>query len=308
MPEPERRPGVSVVIATRDRPELLARAVDSIMASAYAGPIEVIVVFDQADPHDVATARPPGEGRTVRVLRNERTDGLAGARNTGIASSRWDLVAFCDDDDEWRPAKLERQVRAMTDGVLVVATGITVIYEGHAHDRLPGTDRVTLDDLLRSRATEIHPSSLVFSKDALLGPIGLVDEQIPGSYGEDYDLLLRSAKQGPIEVVDAPLVIVHWHRSSWFSDRWTTIIQAITYLLQRHPEFERSPEGRARLYGRMAFAYAASGDRANARTWAKRALRLNRRERRAYLAWLVSTGLVSAATLMRLANRTGRGI
>jgi hypothetical protein len=108
--------------------------------------------------------------------------------------------------------------------------------------------------------------------------------------------------------VPEPLVRVHWHRSSFFADRWATIIDAIQYLVARYPEFERHPRGLARLYGRLAFANAALGNRAEARRWARRTLRLNPTERRGYLALGVSTGLVSAETLLRLAHRTGRGI
>ena len=39
--------------------------------------------------------------------------GLAGARNTGIVSLDTDLVAFCDDDDQWAPGKLRQQVHAL---------------------------------------------------------------------------------------------------------------------------------------------------------------------------------------------------
>ena len=43
-------PLVSVVVPTRDRPELLRRAVGAILGQSYKGPIECLVVFDQSDP------------------------------------------------------------------------------------------------------------------------------------------------------------------------------------------------------------------------------------------------------------------
>ena len=76
--------GVSVVIATRNRPELLAKAVSAALAQDYDGPIEVIAVFDQAEP--VHELERNGEPPLRAGHRNTRTPGLPGARNTGMAA------------------------------------------------------------------------------------------------------------------------------------------------------------------------------------------------------------------------------
>jgi glycosyltransferase involved in cell wall biosynthesis len=300
-------PSVSVIVPTRQRPELLHRALVSILGQDYEGTIEVLVVFDQEEPVD------PGIDvsvrRSIRVMRNERRPGLAGARNSGILAATGDYVAYCDDDDEWLPAKISRQIEASQRPPFaeVVVTGTTIVYEDRTTDRVMHAD-VDLGQLLRSRTQEIHPSSILVSRRAMVDGIGLVDEEMPGSYGEDYEWLLRAARRAPIRVVPISLVRVYWHRASFFADRWAVIIEAIQYLLRKYPEFQREPKGLARLYGRLAFANAAIGNRSEARVWARRTLRLDLRERRAYLALLVSIRLVSAESLMRLAHRTGRGI
>jgi glycosyltransferase involved in cell wall biosynthesis len=282
--------------------------VTSVVDQRYDGEIEVIIVFDQETPVDPGV--PAGDGRRIRTMTNERTPGLAGARNSGILASTADLVGYCDDDDEWLPGKLLRQADALAAApeAEVVVTGATIVYEGRTFDRIPDRRHVTLEQLLRSRAQEVHPSSIVVRRAAMLDGIGLVDEDIPGSYGEDYEWLLRAARRTPVIAVCDPLVRVYWHPSSFFADRWSTMIEAIRYLLAKHPEFAREPLGLARLYGRLAFANAALGNRSEARAWARKTLRLNPRERRAYLALAVSTGLVSVDRLMKLAHRRGKGI
>ncbi len=105
-------PSVTVIIATRDRPQLLARAVGSVLAQDYAGPLECVVVFDQSDEEPVDVIVP--EGRSVRTIRNMRTPGLAGARNSGILVSSSELIATCDDDDTWAPEKLRLQIALTT--------------------------------------------------------------------------------------------------------------------------------------------------------------------------------------------------
>lgn len=306
MVERRERPSVSVVVATRDRPELLRRALESICAQEYEGAIECVVVFDQSDP-----VLPPidAAGRTVRAIVNRRSPGLAGARNTGALAARGDLVAFCDDDDEWRPEKLDLQTALMTrSGATTVSSGIFVRFGDRETERIPRAEAVTFEDLLRSRRTEIHPSTILVDRKALLETIGLVDEGIPGSYAEDYEWLLRAARAGTIAAVTRPLARVYWHQSSFFTGRWETIISALTYLLDKYPEFEREPAGLSRIYGQLAFASAASGKRPEAWTWARRSLRLNRWQPRAYLALLMSFRVLTPGTVLRLAHTFGRGI
>jgi glycosyltransferase involved in cell wall biosynthesis len=244
------------------------------------------------------------------LVRNQRTPGLAGARNSGILAATGELVAFCDDDDEWLAEKLTRQVARLlaTPSAAVSTTGILVRYQDRTTTRLAPTELVTHRQLLRSRLTELHPSTVLARRRQLLDDIGLVDEQIPGSYAEDYEWLLRASRHAPVLAVPEPLAVIHWHQSSFFSDRWRTIISALTYLVDKHRELQQEPSGLARIYGQIAFAHAALGERGKARSWARRTLSLNRRERRAYLALAISLGLVSAKTVTRLAHVAGKGI
>src|SRR6266536_1289715 len=286
-------PTVSVVVPTRDRPELLRRAVQQVLDQRYPGEIECVVVFDQSDPAEVPVEL--AEGRRLRTVRNQRAPGLAGARNAGVLASTGELVAFCDDDDEWLAGKVAAQVEALRDHpeAAVVACGIFVHYG---------------ERFLRSRTMEINPCTILVRRDALLGPIGLVDEELPGSYYEDYEWLLRAARVAPVLVVPEPMVRIHWHATSFFAERWRTIISAIAYLVDKHPELRSDQAGMARLEGQLAFAHAALGEGREARRWAASALRRNWRERRGYVALAVSTRLLRAEQVLRLAHAMGKGV
>lgn len=150
-------PSVSTVVPTRDRPELLRVAVRAILDQDYPGPVEVVVVHDQSEP-DQSLTRLSRRDRQVRVIPNERTPGLAGARNSGTLAAVGEFVAFCDDDDEWLPGKLRAQIEALTaaPGAELVSCGIRVSYDGKTVDRVLTRDSVTLADLLRNRMTELH--------------------------------------------------------------------------------------------------------------------------------------------------------
>lgn len=300
-------PAVTVVIPTKDRPELLRRAIDGVLGQDYAGTVCCVVVYDGVEPD--TSLRRDEPGRQVTVTTNTRQPGLAGARNTGILLAGTELVAFCDDDDAWRAGKLTAQVRALAESpdAALATCGIRIEYGEQCIDRSLPHDRVDFDQLLRSRLTELHPSSFLFRR-AQLVDLGLVDEELPGSYAEDYELLLRVARHGPIVNLPEVYVLVRWHRASHFMRRWETIGDSLQTLLDRYPEFARVRAGAARVTGQIAFARAAQGSRRDAVTWAGRTIARNPQEARAYLALAVASGLVRPDTVLAKLHAYGHSI
>jgi glycosyltransferase involved in cell wall biosynthesis len=298
-------PSVGVVVPTRDRPEELRAALAAIDAQDYAGEIKVVIVFDQAEP-DPSFA----DGDRVRALANDRSPGLAGARNAGILALDTDLVAFCDDDDTWLPAKLTSQVKALTasQGAEFASCGIAVRSGGRTSYRIVGRAQVSYPDLLRSRMVMVHSSTYLASRAALLGGIGLVDEAIPASQSEDWDLALRAARRRPIVNVDEPLVVVSWGAGSFYAQQWESKIAGLRWMLDHHPEIAATGPGAARVYAQIAFGYACLGRRGEASRWAARALRRNWHERRVPFVIAVASGAVSGERLLRLLHSRGHGI
>src|SRR6266852_4088374 len=104
------RPLISVVIPTRNRAALLARALDSVFAQYGIGEqfdLEVIVVDDGSTD---STATVVGEYAQVRCLRLSTHRGVSAARNAGIEASRGAFICFLDDDDVWLPGRLRLQI------------------------------------------------------------------------------------------------------------------------------------------------------------------------------------------------------
>jgi glycosyltransferase involved in cell wall biosynthesis len=297
-------PSVGVVVPTRERPVLVREAIESVLSQDYPGRLEVIVVFDQ-NPADPSLA----DRDRVRVLANDRKPGLAGARNCGILALDTDLVAFCDDDDQWLPGKLVAQVSALRANpeAEFASCGIAVVFENSSTARLAGRELVTHGDLLRSRMVMVHSSTYLASRSALLDGIGLLDEDIPGSQNEDWDLVLRAARRHAIVNVDQPLVRVAWGASSHYARQWETKAESLLWMLERHP-IAADRAGAARVYAQVAFAYACLGRRAESYRWAGRALSQNWHERRVPFAVAVATGMVSGDRVLRTLHSRGRGI
>lgn len=301
-------PTVTVVIATRDRPELLREALAAVRAQTGVDGIEIIVVFDRSAPdHSLERCE---EGFAVRVVENTRSPGLAGARNTGVLLARGRFTAFCDDDDYWLPGKLAAQVAALRarPDLELVSCGVVVDYDGQRHTRFLDRDEVTFEDLLRDRLTELHPSTFLFDTNKLIHRVGLVSEDVPGGFGEDYELLLRTARAHPILTLRTPYVVVRWHQSSFFFRRWPIMVDGLQHVLTVHPEIEHDRRGYARIQGQLAFAEAGRGDRRKAFHHMTQAGRRYPLEPRIYLAGLVALGVVGPGRIMTTLHRFGRGI
>ncbi len=305
--EPVQWPSVGVVLVTHDRPLLMRRALASICSQDYPGRLEVRIVFDRAEPDQ--TLDTDADSRPVRVLTNARSAGLCGARNTGVLDLDTDLVAFCDDDDTWEPGKLRRQVTALDaePAAVMATTAMVVDVKGRSVVRLAGRARVTSADLARSRLAMLHSTSFV-ARRSLVTADGLVDETMPGSMCEDWELLLRAAATGLIVNVDEPLVRIQWGASSHFVTNWADKNRAHRMLLDRYPAMSGDPVAAGLMHGKLAFSHAAMGQRRLAFRHARIALRANVGEPRAVLAVAVALRLVSADRVIRELNRRGHGI
>jgi len=125
----ENMPTVSAVICTLNRPILVRRAVASICAQTYRD-IEIVVVIDGPDAatrESLATVDDP----RLRVVENPTNVGISNARNIGIRAARGEWIAMLDDDDEWLPTKIEKQLALAStlkrEDVLI----LTLYYDRH---------------------------------------------------------------------------------------------------------------------------------------------------------------------------------
>jgi glycosyltransferase involved in cell wall biosynthesis len=199
-------PRVSVIIPTHNRAEFLATAIRSVLKQTFED-FELIVVDDASSdttPQIVASFRDP----RVHYIRHDQNRGGAAARNTGIVNSNAEYVAFLDDDDEWYPEKLTRQMQIMLASqpeVGAVYTGYRVVDRatGKVCARMIPTRR---GDLYREllKANPIGGTSSVLLKKTCLEKVGLFDENLPSF--QDRDLWIRFSREFHFNYVQQPLL------------------------------------------------------------------------------------------------------
>lgn len=240
-------PKVSVVLPTYRRPDLLARAVESVRGQTLAA--WELVVVDDNEPSSAERLQTrelmsgySGDSR-IRYLEHAANCGGSAARNTGIRAATASLVAFLDDDDNWYPNKLEVQVAhfegQVEDVALVYCRFRHVAIDGSFHVTKPHPDNHTVEALLTKNGIGTT-SAVVCRRDALL-EVGGFDEELPSR--QDVDLYLRLALRYRISYVDEILLDFHRHTGSAIGTNMKrALVGAEVFekkhaaLLDRHPK------------------------------------------------------------------------
>lgn len=197
-------PRVSIVIPTRNRAALLARAVSS--AQQAGSDLEVIVVDDASADE---TAKLCASLPAIKYVRLSSNQGLSAARNAGIAASLSDLTAFLDDDDLRLPLMLDEQVRQLdANPAAAFCYGRCLIAD--ARRQLP-TGEVYPNPCIQGDVFwtllehNFVPMPTVVARKSALVQHGLFDTQLNAV--EDWDMWLRLSERNPVTAVDAPVAI-----------------------------------------------------------------------------------------------------
>ncbi|MBI3299551.1 MAG: glycosyltransferase [Elusimicrobia bacterium] len=204
-------PLVSVVIPAFNAERWVPAALESVLAQDYA-PLEVIVVDDGSkDGTGAAVAR---FGDRVRYVR-QANSGVCQARNRGAREARGKLVAFLDADDVWLPGKLKAQAArfAARPGLATCFTGTVAFDEATGRETLLAY-RLSPDlvaDLLL-HCTIIGNSSTVMVRREVFERVGGFDPAL--SNCADWDMWIRLAGAGPVDLVPEPYVRYRLHHGS----------------------------------------------------------------------------------------------
>ncbi len=207
---------VTVVIPTRDRLRLLQRTVATVLAQEGA---EVrVVVVDDGSQDGTRGAILAAHGHRVCVVRNERSTGVAAARNRGLEHVETGWVAFLDDDDMWAPDKLASQLGAadaqpeaewVCAGAVTVNQDLRVLAAMHPP---PSGPVPTL--LARNQIPGGASGTLV--RTELVRRVGGFDTSLNNI--ADWELWIRLALESPVASVDRPLTAYLRHSGTLSGD------------------------------------------------------------------------------------------
>ena len=228
-------PLVSVVIPLYNREKTIQRAVDSVLNQTYEN-IEVIVVDDCSNDKSIEKLHKYEKDGRVRIFYQDKNSGANAARNRGIQEARGEYIAFQDSDDEWLPCKLERQIPFMIKQESFATFCPVQRHYGKAVQTIPNIRGNLSGTEIRNRLREsniITTPALVVNKK-VVAKIGLFDEEMPRL--QDYEFVIRIAKQFDISYLDEPFV-VQYEMNDSISLKRDSLSQAQLLLLRKHADF-----------------------------------------------------------------------
>ncbi|MCY1141030.1 glycosyltransferase family 2 protein [Actinoplanes sp. Pm04-4] len=208
---------VSVVIPTCNRPELATRAVRSALGQTHRD-LEVIVVIDGPDDDTVTALKEIGDDRLRVIVLPERGK-APNARNQGVKAAEGRYVALLDDDDEWMPDKIERQL-----ALAATATKASPIVATRMISRTPRADTVMprrlpepgepLSEYLLVRRGLFYGDGFI-QTSTIMAPTELL-RRVPFTVGlrrqQELDWTLRALQHDDVELLYAPEPLVLWHQ------------------------------------------------------------------------------------------------
>lgn len=288
-------PKISVVIPCFNAERYIAAAIRSALVQDWPD-LEVVVVDDGSSDRSAELVRDTFPEVKVVLQANQ---GVAVARNSGIACAQGDWIAFLDADDIWLPGKLQAQMDLLT-----CTPGARMSYT--AWDVWTSTEPLPTPEYLlalKGRSGElahwsgasgwVYPqllldcvvwTSTVLAERSVFSQIGQFDPSL--RIGEDYDLWLRASRVTPIMRVSRPYALYRMHPNSITRSvpgenyRGLVISHALARWGYSSPDggsARKSDVDRvlAKTWSEFATAHFYAGNLSRARQAARRALRVH---------------------------------
>ena len=268
------RPLVSVIICVYQGARHLRQAITSALEQTYPA-VEVVVVNDGSTDRSDEICRALA-GHIVYVT--QENAGLPRARNRGIRASAGEYIAFLDQDDVWRPDKLEKQMRLFAEN-----PDLGLVYSDFSqidHDARVVMERTHGSKMRRGFVLpDLYEENFVGSLTAVcrrrvLEAVGLFHEDL--AFALDWDLWLRIANDHPVDFVDESLASWRWRpnyaetqHEIMLLDSYRVISLRHAALSQKLTESQRNGvEGRlARISFSLGRLYIGKSDMDRAVQW-----------------------------------------
>lgn len=214
---------VSVLIPTRNRSELLQKAVASVLAQTFTD-FELIIVNDGSE------ALPQFSDSRIRTLDSGEA-GAVPARNMAAGAAKGNLMAWLDDDDQWSDRDfLKDAVTAMNDGAdFVFGDGRFVFSDSSPSQHYSrNADAKSLE-----QDNTILVSAIVY-RASLHRELGTFDESLPFYW--DWDWYLRVARSGAkLHHIARPVVDILIHPQNMSGDSNAGLRQKnLDHLAEKH--------------------------------------------------------------------------
>jgi len=272
---------VSVIIPSKNRPDYVIQALDSVLAQTYKN-IEIIVVDDGSTTPLEPLLR-ERYGRQLAFVRHEQSLGASAARNAGAQYSSGEFVAFLDDDDLWLPCKIEKQMKIFLD----LTHDYGVVYCGY--DFLVESKTIERNNKYCD-SSELYPLSL---KGCPVGsPTPIIRKSFFNTVGgfdvdlkalEDWAFWIKLSKVCRFHQIKESLALYRVHGAQITSSVESNINARVKIFKKYKDDFIAHPEILSRKYGRTGALYSILGDEKRSKAFYRLALACDKNNYNAHI-------------------------
>ncbi len=243
---------VSIYIPTRDRIDLLRRAVKSCVVQDYPH-LEIIISDDgSAAEHRQQLAELAALDPRIQIISSDTPQGACAARNKAIAAAKGYFITGLDDDDEFMPNRISCFIRSWQqtagNAAFLCANSEVIITGGLRLKQKKRPQTITLNQLLHANII----GNQLFTKTEYLRAIGGFDEQL--SARQDYETWLRLAERfGDGQRIPDVTYLVHQdHRYERISNS-SRRIQGYDYVFSKHKHLMNDSQKQSHLFYRRLY-------------------------------------------------------
>lgn len=241
---------VSVIIPTYNRGYIIKKSIRSILNQSYKN-FELIIVDDCSKDNTQEVVKSINDER-IKYIKLQKNSGANKARNIGIQSAKYELIAFHDSDDEWHENKLEKQIKYLKDYNLdLVASKYNQYVDCEFNQIIPqkNIEDNFLEKLLQGNY--IGTPTLLVKKKCLQDES--FDERLPRF--QDWELSIRLLKKYKFGFINESLVNAYIQKNS-ISKNSNIALEAFELIYKKHEaEFKTKKKIAAEM---MRIIYAQS--------------------------------------------------
>ncbi|MBQ3394806.1 MAG: glycosyltransferase [Synergistaceae bacterium] len=245
---------LAAITTCKRKPEMLERAIKSVAAQTYTDWDLVVVDDSPADYEFRDDVRKMVEewsrrDSRIRYVAHDKNYGAPRARNTALkiaSDGRYKFIAYLDDDDEWLPEKLEKQIAKFSEcdenTALVYCRGFRADRSGDYIDFRKFREGYVYPELFETDFIGTFTAPLI--RTECINVIGGFDEEMIAH--QDYDTWIRLAERYNIMFTDEKLFCKHnEHKEEQISKDLYKYVLMFERILKKH---ERYLSGHKNVY------------------------------------------------------------
>jgi len=225
---------------------VVGKCIDSVLFQNYTGKVKIYLVEDGSSDNTSKILDGYSNHHDISIIRHEKNQGLAAARNSGISAGKGEIILFLDSDMTVKPDWINKLIAPLIDENIVGVVG---------DQKLPNQlNENPLDLYLYSKfrgarqfgqSEHLHFRYFLFSNTCIrrlvLNEVGLFDENFKTYGGEDLDLALRVWEQYSTSLrFVSSAVSYHWGQKTtneFYKNMELYGRVNFIYLMDKHPTY-----------------------------------------------------------------------